>query len=533
LKHQTAIPQKGVDTLQQAPTHSSPSQPWSTAALHYLLTGLIGAAFGLTTTYSFWWPLQPVLLAALVTRLHLSSPRSAALHGLTFGLGWFACSLWWLFISMHVYGGMPSPIAAAGVIAFSLYLGLYCALSAFIYLIIARHSLQYQAIVLPLLFASAWSLGEWLRGVVFTGFPWNATGYGHIDAPLAGLAAWAGVDAVNFAAAAIAALLALAWRQWASGTQRRSAVACLIAAAAVLAVGALAGRVQWAAPAGELKVALIQGNIPQEEKFATNKLADALQMHMNMVAQAQGELIVTPETAIPVLPRQLPPALLDDLRKHVTGKGAVLLVGIPLENEPGRYTNSALGMTAGSASDYQYHKHHLVPFGEFIPFGFRWFVNLMAIPLGDFDRGAINQPAFAVKGQRVAPTICYEDVFGSELRHRFANEATAPTMFANLTNLAWFGNTFAIDQHLAIARMRSLEFARPSIRSTNTGATVVIDHRGQITHAQPRFTRGTLNATVTGTTGLTPYARWGSSWLIVLSALLLILGIALPRLRSA
>jgi apolipoprotein N-acyltransferase len=518
-----------VTAVQQAPRPK-----WRAAANGWSITAAIGAAFGLATTYSLLWPLQLALLAALVVRLHGLAPHASAAHGLAFGLGWFVCSLWWLFISMHVYGGMPSIMAALGVFAFSLYLALYAAFSAIIYSFSSLNLQQYRMIICPLLFAAAWSLGEWLRGVVFTGFPWNATGYGHIDGPLAGLAPWAGVDAVNFTAALIAALLAQAWQQ-----RSKAAVAAALSAVALalVALAGLAGRAQWAVPAGELRVALIQGNIAQEEKFATHKLAEALQMHMNMVSQAEAELIVTPETAIPVLPRHLPPELLNDLRAHVRGKGAALLVGIPLEHVPGRYTNSVLGMTgsagAAAASDYEYHKYHLVPFGEFIPFGFRWFVNMMNMPLGDFDRGAINQASFAVNGQRVAPTICYEDVFGGELRHRFANAASAPTMFANLTNLAWFGNTFAIDQHLAIARMRSLEFARPSIRATNTGATVVIDHLGKVTHALPRLTRGTLKATVTGTTGLTPYARWGSAWLITLCALTLIFGIALPRWRSA
>ena len=153
-----------------------------------------------------------------------------------------------------------------------------------------------------------------------------------------------------------------------------------------------------------------------------------------------------------------------------------------------------------------------MPFGEFIPPLFRWFVQLMNIPLGDFTPGAINQPSFAWQGQRLAPNICYEDLFGEELAARFADPATAPTAFVNLSNIAWFGDTVAIDQHLAISRMRALEFERPMLRATNTGATAIIDAQGRVTQQLPRLTRGVLRGTFQGGTGITPYAAWAARW---------------------
>jgi apolipoprotein N-acyltransferase len=153
---------------------------------------------------------------------------------------------------------------------------------------------------------------------------------------------------------------------------------------------------------------------------------------------------------------------------------------------------------------------HLVPFGEFVPPGFRWFIDLMHIPLGDFARGPLDAPSFAFAGQRIAPNICYEDLFGEELARRFADPAAAPTVFANVSNIAWFGDTIAVPQHLHISRLRALEFQRPMLRATNTGATAVIDHRGRVTHRLEPFTRGVLDARVEGRDGLTPYARWAS-----------------------
>ncbi|NLZ43189.1 MAG: apolipoprotein N-acyltransferase, partial [Comamonadaceae bacterium] len=175
------------------------------------------------------------------------------------------------------------------------------------------------------------------------------------------------------------------------------------------------------------------------------------------------------------------------------------------------YTNSVAGLEAG-AGEYRYDKHHLVPFGEFIPRGFRWFTDAMNIPLGDFARGTANPPSFAFAGQRIAPTICYEDLFGEEIARRFAAAASAPTVIANLSNIGWFGDTVAVPQHLAISRLRALEFQRPVVRATNTGATAIVDHRGRVRAELAPYTPGQLAGRVEGRTGLTPYAAWVSRW---------------------
>ncbi len=176
------------------------------------------------------------------------------------------------------------------------------------------------------------------------------------------------------------------------------------------------------------------------------------------------------------------------------------------------YSNSVVGLTASAAGaePYRYSKTHLVPFGEFIPTGFRWFTTMMDLPLGDFLRGPANPPSFVFRGERIAPNICYEDLFGEELAQRFADPSRAPTIFANISNIGWFGDTIAVDQHLNISRMRTLEFQRPMLRSTNTGATAVIDHHGRVTAQLQPFTRGVLDGQVQGRTGTTPYAWWAS-----------------------
>jgi len=161
-------------------------------------------------------------------------------------------------------------------------------------------------------------------------------------------------------------------------------------------------------------------------------------------------------------------------------------------------------------SYYHYGKHHLLPFGEFVPPGFHWMVDMMRIPIGDQAHGD-ETASFAVAGQRVRPLICYEDLFGEDFVDAMVGPQAA-TMMANVTNLAWFGPLLVQDQHLQFSRMRALEFQRGQVRATNTGATAVIDHRGQVTARLPPLVEGALEASIEGRTGDTPYARWLSRW---------------------
>jgi apolipoprotein N-acyltransferase len=273
---------------------------------------------------------------------------------------------------------------------------------------------------------------------------------------------------------------------------------------------------------GNLQLALLQGNIPQDEKFIPGGGIDlALRWYGEQLRDAKASLVVTPETALPLLPQQLPAGYLEAIQARYSQGMQAAIVGLPMGGQ-GTYSNAVLGFQPGVAQPYSYSKHHLVPFGEFIPPGFRWFIRMMNIPLGDFARGGLAQAPFAWQGQRIAPNICYEDLFGDEIGANFKDEATAPTILLNVSNIAWFGDSVAIDQHLAISRMRSLEFARPMVRATNTGATVVIDAEGRVTHQLPRLTRGVLEAPVEGRKGLTPYARWVAPfglWPLWISAL--------------
>jgi len=288
----------------------------------------------------------------------------------------------------------------------------------------------------------------------------------------------------------------------------RAAVLALV----LLGVAAVLGPTSHSRAGSTVNVSLLQSNVPQDEKFVIEQLPATLAWLADTLRAARGPLVVAPETAIPLLPSQLnelTPGYMEALRSQFAQPGRAALIGIPLGDYERGYSNSVIGLSQADAP-YRYDKQHLVPFGEFIPRGFRWFTELMDIPLGDFMRGALNPPSFVFAGERWAPNICYEDLYGDELALRFVDDASAPTAFVNLSNIGWFGDTIAVDQHLHISRMRALEFQRPMLRATNTGATAVIDHEGRVIAQLAPFTRGVLDTAVQGRSGITPYAWWAA-----------------------
>lgn len=499
------------------------------------LAGLLQAA-ALAWPWRLGWPagepvagLQILSLAALLLSLPgAPSARSAFLRGWIWSIAWLGGTFWWLFVSMHTYGGLPAPLALLGVLALAAALGLYYAAASALFWRWRRARLPWRLTA----FVALWTLAELARGLLFTGFPWGAGGYAQVDA-LAPLAPWVGVYGMGAVAAALALLAAQALAllaghdapisssgfvaDRASIAARSAAVVGLFGLTLLCWPGAArhwAGSVPvWTQPTGKLSALLLQGNIPQDEKFQPGSgLPLALgwyrQQARAALEQGQVSLVIAPETAIPLLPQQLPPAWWQPLLQGVAQGRTALMLGLPMGNPEQGYTNSALSWRPGISEPLRYDKQHLVPFGEFIPPGFRWFTELMQIPLGDFNRGAPVQPTLDWAGQRLAPNICYEDLFGEELARGFVAPALAPTVLVNLSNIAWFGDTVAIAQHRQISRLRALELQRPMLRATNTGATLAIDHLGRVTHELPRLTRAVLAVEVEGRAGLTPYAYW-------------------------
>jgi apolipoprotein N-acyltransferase len=395
---------------------------------------------------------------------------------------------------MHTYGGLEGWAAVLALLGLAAALSTYYGAATYLQAKYANKSPATQALV----FSALWTAAEMARGTWLTGFGWGAPGYAHTDGPLSTYIPYIGSYGVGAIAVWIAATFAMPFRmpRWQLGL-----------AVVVLIAGVCLGPAEWTKSNGPLTVTLLQGNIAQSEKFEESTgVPAALQWYADGMIHSVSQLTVAPETAIPLLPQELPAGYFATIQKRFSGPDVALVTGLPLGNFQTGYTNSVAGLSGGV--EYRYDKHHLVPFGEFIPPMFRWFTRMMNIPLGDFNRGALGQPSFVFANQRLAPNICYEDLFGEELGVRFSDTNTAPTIFVNVSNLGWFGGGLVIDQHLQISRMRALEFERPFVSATNTGATNIIDHKGQVVAALPRSTQGVLTGTVEGRTGITPFAWW-------------------------
>jgi len=471
---------------------------------------IIAFAFGAFAVAGFaplrWFPLTIIALAGLVYLLDRThGARRGWLLGFGWGLGCFVCGVSWLYVALNRYGGVPMPVAALAILLFCGYLALFPALAAALFLRCRQPGMTRGA----LLFAGLWALSELLRGWLFTGFPWLALGYSQSPpSPLSGYFPLVGVYGVGFIVAFIAALLVLTpWKN------RRSAAAALAGVVALLATSWLAGGIAWTTPEGKTnRVALVQTNIEQNLKWAPERLSDWLEVNARLVRDQQADLVVLPETTLPLLREELPHGYLEYLTAGLREQGGDLVFGIFAQDEQGRIYNAAFNH--GASAPQFYAKQHLVPFGEYSPPLFGWFYRIANIPMSDQTPG-VFQPPMALAGQRVAVNICYEDLFGRELL------ASLPqaTLMLNLSNLAWYGDSLAQPQHLQIAQARALETGRPMLRATNTGMTAVVMPDGNVAQVLPAFTREVLSAEVRGYQGMTPYARWGD-WAVLLLALL-------------
>jgi apolipoprotein N-acyltransferase len=523
--------------------------------LRFLIAVLLGALHAASFIDDTTWPIEIAALAGLVALAsqaarEVAGPRGTrraawggARVGFGFGLGWFLVGVSWIYISLHTYGEMPAPIAGAAILLFCAYLAIYPALATAAFAAFrhwrgsAARSFQAASIAW---FAGVWTLSEFARGYVFTGFPWLASGYAHVGGPLAGYAPVVGVYGVTLVAAIIAAAIAMTAAR-ARGA-RSSLVLTVVLVVGLPLAGAWMRTVRWTEPTGApISVRLLQGNVAQDIKFDASRFAETSEAYLQSIERRRADLIVLPETAFPVLLSDLPEEIGQRLAQDAIDQKMQIAFGIPIDEGHDRYFNSVVAIgprksaPAKTSSDdgdplsrvrsQRYDKSHLVPFGEFIPFGFHWFVRLMKMPLGDFTRGASTQKPMSLAGLKIAFNVCYEDLFGEEI----IRQLPEANVLINVSNVAWFGDSMALPQHLDISRMRSIETGRPMLRATNTGMTASIDPHGHVIALLAQFTAGSLDVDVQGTTGATPFVRFGNAGAFVLAWLLIVGAVSFTR----
>ena len=448
-------------------------------------------------------------LAALSTLFflwrHPARPGLNTWTGYAFGLGLMGFGVSWIRISIAQFGGVPPALALFITLVFVLFMALFFALAGWLgERLRTRTDRVWLVAVLPAL----WVLVEWLRGWLFTGFPWLALGYSQIDLPLAGYGPVFGVFGISLALAISAGLLNL----W----PRRAGVVLLLA---LWAGGLGLQQVQWSEPAGEpVRVSLLQANIPQVEKWRRRNRVPTLNLYLSMTAAAaDSRIVIWPETAVPARDSEVESDFLVPLDELMREQRRDVLLGIVADGDDGDYFNAMLSL--GVSGRDHYHKRHLVPFGEYLPFDAwtRPLLDFLQIPMSDFSPGGNGKPLVTLAGYPVGIDICYEDAYGDEIIRALPEAA----LLINASNDAWFGESLAPHQHLEIARMRAVETGRYLLRATNTGISAIIDQHGALHGTSPQFEKAILTDDIVPLRGTTPFVIWGNAGVLVLAGLML------------
>ncbi|GGW75836.1 apolipoprotein N-acyltransferase [Alteromonas halophila] len=484
---------------------------------------------GASLTFAFApfgvWPVTILACAIAVRQLHRTEHRGF-LTGWVFGLGWFGAGISWVHVSIADYGGLPL-IGSVGMMALlCAYLSLYPALAFYL----TRR--LFPAHLMPLALPFFWTLSEWLRSWVFSGFPWLSLGYSQIDSPLAGWFPILGETGISALLVCLGAALALAHTR-----------AALLRAGLAIAIAYVSGWVastySWVTPERSISMAMVQGNIAQSLRWVPEQDGPTMEKYRTLTEPLwDNDVIIWPEAAVP----KLEPLALDylaEIDKKAAQTNSALVTGIVnfnWENDDAWNSMIVLGKKQPDAQQGHYRyfhsnryaKHHLLPIGEVVPFEdlLRGLAPIFDLPMSSFARGDFQQPNIQANGVSMAPALCFEIAFPRQVGANVHNDTDA---IITLSNDAWFGNSHGPAQHMEIARVRALEFGRPVIRSTNNGISGFIDHRGNVTSRLPQFEVGSLSSPVTLTRGITPYGRFGDILIWGLTLAMLVLAWRLRR----
>lgn len=496
-------------------------------------SGVLSAMAGAMLPFAFapvnFFPLAIISPAILFWLWLDSTPRRAFLSGYYFGLGFFGVGVSWVAVSFYRFGNMGIALSAIATLLFVLFLALFPAALGWVgrRFLGRLNKTYYLLLFLP----AGWVLFEWIRGWIFTGFPWLHLGNSQTDSPLAGLAPVAGVYGISWIVIFSAGVLVWLWL-----VSRRQQVTGIIAIFVLWLTGGLLTHVEWSSEKGDpLTASLIQGNVPQNLKWRPEQRRPTIDLYTRLSRERWNkDIVIWPETALPAFYHQAEDFLKGLAREASVNGGATLLVGLPVVDVENTdyYYNSVVRVGGDSAEGKDqvsqfYYKSHLVPFGEYIPLKslLGGLLDILKVPMADFSRGDVDQPLLTVAGHFVSVSICYEDVFGEEVIRGLPKAS----LLVNVSNDAWFGDSLAPHQHLQMARMRSMETARPMLRATNNGISAIIDHRGRVNATSPQFEVAVLDGEIQPRQGATPYVMLGN-W-PVLVGLFLVTGFCAWRER--
>jgi apolipoprotein N-acyltransferase len=474
--------------------------------------------------YSQWWSAS-LSLSALLLLVHGRSPAVAFAIGCAFGLGFFGVGVSWIGESFQVdaerFGALAVPAVATLSAILATFIGAACAATV---MVSPRDGVFRYAAVL----AMCWAGAEWLRGHILTGFPWNLVAYVTADhAPFRQAAAVFGSYGLSAMVVWLAALPGAVLMARNGRTAMMAVFAALVGVLGLWSYGT--AYLQAPAPSQDaLAIRIVQGNIPQASKWDPAQREAIIERYLSLsAAPGRFQVLVWPEAAFPGFLAED-----DEVRTRIAKLlpvGGFLLAGSPVRFGEGMksiYQNAIVVVRSdGSIADL-YAKHHLVPFGEYVPFKALLPIRRMVESLGDFtpgdgprtlDLGSLRQPAAA---------ICYEAIFPGHVVDR-RSEAS---WIVNVTNDAWFGTSIGPYQHLASARMRAIEEGLPLVRAANTGISIVSDAHGGALGKIGLAREGIVDISLPASHSPTPYATFGDIAALALAGFLALMGALLDRL---
>jgi apolipoprotein N-acyltransferase len=469
-----------------------------------LCAALAGSLITLSLAPFDYWPLGIAALALLLPLLSNVSVNRGGLRGFIFGLGAFGTGASWVYVSIHIHGNAPMPLALILTALFVATLAAIPAIASYLYCRFVRQH-KYGAL---LAFPALWLLNDWLRGWLFTGFPWLIIGYAHLDTPLAGWAPVVGSAGITLICAFVASSIYHAIKH------KQPAV--LIPTVLLFVIGSALKPIEWSQPKGEpAKIAMVQPNIPQQIKWQPGSFAAITNLLQEMTRSVSGvDIIIWPEAAIPRLYQQSE-SLINRLQQTAVKNDYTLISGIPWRDDTGEHRQYHNSLISFGNNIQPYHKQNLVPFGEHVPLEFllRGLIDFFDLPMSSFSPGPADQSPFTVQQWNIGASICYEIVYANLI----ARSAKNSDFFITVSNDSWFGESIGPLQHFQMARMRALENSRYLIRGTNNGISAIINHKGQIVNQGKQFTREIVSGSVQGMSGNTPFSTTGDWPAVILS----------------
>jgi apolipoprotein N-acyltransferase len=458
-----------------------------------------------------WIALIPFLLS-----LYNKKPKQAFKTGIVLGIPYFFGTLYWIYHSIHHYGGISLITSIVIVILLCLYLSLYTGVFAFLFSTTIRLTKLPALLIAPVF----WIVLEFLRSYAFTGFPWSSIGYSQYKfLTVIQIADITGVYGVSFLVVAVNGALAdIFLIKQRTKNMPLFPLSYTVIGFSVLAVFLIFTliygqiRLREERPGKQFMVSIVQGNIEQDKKWEPSYQDDVLEIYkdLSLKAAASGpSMIVWPETAVPFFFKtdKKHSEELVDFQKNLN---TYLLFGSVLikDKTDNRYTlsNSAVLLDDTGKASYIYDKIHLVPFGEYVPLQkVLFFINKLVVGIGDYTRGAHYIKAMTPYGD-FGTLICYEIIFPGLVRKFFSNGGD---FMVNITNDAWFGQTTGPYQHFSMAVFRAVENRKPVIRSANTGISGFIDSNGRIISKTGLFQRSILTEGIKTDSHRSFYSKYG------------------------